>query len=117
MKHGLHFNDLGKEVICKQIANVIDELFQINEILPIYINWEINQMDWISTNKMNICNESQSTKEQKKEIMLTQTTEMDNKTNSLGNFSLTNTNCRMSSRQWKVPSNNNDLLRKFYGIN
>jgi hypothetical protein len=45
-------------------------------------------MDRISTNKTNTCNESQTTKEQNKEIMLKQTIAMDNKTTSLGNFSL-----------------------------
>jgi hypothetical protein len=113
MKHGMHFNGLGKEVLCKQTANVIYELFQIKEILPICMNWEIDQMDRIGTNKVNIRNESQSTKEQNKEKMLKQTTAMDNKINSLGNFSLTNNNCRTSSNQRKVPSNNNDFLRKF----
>jgi lysophospholipase L1-like esterase len=42
MTHGLHFNGLGKVVICKQIANVIDDLFQTEEILPICMNWEID---------------------------------------------------------------------------
>jgi hypothetical protein len=112
-KHGLHFNGLAKEVFCKQIANVIDQLFQTKEILPTCMNWEIDQLDRISTNKINISNESQRTNGQNKEKMLKQTIAMDNKTNSLDNFSLTNTNCRTSSRQWKVPSNNNDLLWKF----
>jgi hypothetical protein len=42
-KQGLHLNGLGKEVICKQIATIIDKLFQTQRVLPICIYWETNQ--------------------------------------------------------------------------
>ena len=37
-KHELHLNSLGKEVICKQIATIIDKLLQSEKVLPICID-------------------------------------------------------------------------------
>lgn len=42
-KQGLHLNGLGKEIICKQIATIIDKLFPTERVLPICIYWETNQ--------------------------------------------------------------------------
>jgi hypothetical protein len=42
-KHVLHLNSLGKEVICKQIATIIDKVSQFEKVLPICIDCETNQ--------------------------------------------------------------------------
>ena len=50
-KQGLH--GLGKEVLCKQIATIIDKLFQIERVLPICIYWETNQTVRIALQSTN----------------------------------------------------------------
>jgi hypothetical protein len=53
IKEGLHLNGLGKEVICKQIATIIDKLFQTERVLPICIYWETNQTIRIAFHSTN----------------------------------------------------------------
>jgi 23S rRNA pseudoU1915 N3-methylase RlmH len=43
-RHGLHLNGRGKEIICRQLASVIDRLFQPIEVIPITLDWNSNQV-------------------------------------------------------------------------
>jgi len=52
-KQGLHLNDLGKEVLWKQIATIIDKLFQTERVLPTCIYWETNQTVRIALQSTN----------------------------------------------------------------
>ena len=60
-KHELHLNSLGKEVICKQIATIIDKLLQSEKVLPICIDWETNKTIWIAFQNTNIRNDLKNT--------------------------------------------------------
>lgn len=44
-KHGLHLNGFGKEVICKQLAAIIKGIFQYTEDMPIFMNWDTEQIE------------------------------------------------------------------------
>jgi lysophospholipase L1-like esterase len=43
-KHGLHLNGFGKEVICKQLAAIIEGMFQYTKDILIFINWDTEQI-------------------------------------------------------------------------
>lgn len=60
-KQGLHWNGLGKEVICKQIATIIDKLFQTDKVLPICVDWETNPTIRIACQDTNTCNDLKNT--------------------------------------------------------
>jgi hypothetical protein len=42
-RHGLHLNGQGKEIICSQLAPIIERLFQPTEVMPITLGWINNQ--------------------------------------------------------------------------
>jgi len=43
-KHGLLLNGFGKEVICKQFAAIIEGMFQHTKDIPIFMNWDTEEI-------------------------------------------------------------------------
>ncbi|PNF16255.1 hypothetical protein B7P43_G11638 [Cryptotermes secundus] len=99
-RHGYHLNGLGKEIICKQLASVIDGLFQPIEVIPITLDWKNNQA-------MSLELEATSANSDFSNTVSKGNIENGGKVEELKA-------CRVSSRQKKVPTNRTgDFYGKF----
>lgn len=54
-KHGLHLSGFGKQVICKQLAPIIEGMFQYTEDIPIFMNWDTEQIENKDMERNNYC--------------------------------------------------------------
>lgn len=84
--HRLHLNDMGKETFCVQLKAIMEEIFVINDTIPIHMEWIAEQDE---ANK-------------------TSCIERSNDTDNIIN----NTRIRTSNKKRKVPNNRNE---NFYG--
>jgi hypothetical protein len=97
-RHELHLNGRGKEIICRQLASVIDGLFQPIEVIPITLDWNSNQAMLLELEATSVNSDLDNTwsKDNIEDRCKVEEPKV----------------CRVSNRQKKVPDNRTD---DFYG--
>jgi hypothetical protein len=61
IRHSLHYNGYGKDIICTQLASSIRKLFQCTELPPISLGWDDRPPALVEIITPVTCKESSNT--------------------------------------------------------